>query len=162
MSKQSRSLDLFEGILIGIYGNWIISLVDKVNLDQWYKPIAVIVSFICLILFFLVRVFKPELMLENRVLLLYLGHAFGIAWSLDYTVHNALFLGVGAILFIAIYKIDMERVILITKEKWDRKIRKSKKMLAEIKKKIAELEEENKRLEKEIAERKKRLSSKGG
>jgi len=66
---KREDLNLFEGIIIGLYGNWLISLIDKIDFEKITRlDIALqvanvgmlIVSFLFLILFFGYSIIKTR------------------------------------------------------------------------------------------------------
>jgi 4-amino-4-deoxy-L-arabinose transferase-like glycosyltransferase len=116
-------LNLFEGIVIGIYGNWLISFVDKISFTKalvigdtqyWlYQPIAVGFSFVCLLLLVGIGVLKEQLLTRGLIVMLAVGH-FAANWAAfyveGYTFSNGFFLAIGTLLFLLIYYSELFRL----------------------------------------------------
>jgi len=139
MSEQLRRLDLFEGILIGIYGNWLISLVEKITFTKvlvlfgfplwWYQPFCIVFSFVSLILLIGFGIFRPDYLRGKVgrfwVLVLSFGHIMGISLALRLEVEfvqNYFFFGVGGLFFLLIYGCELIRIKRISerrkRKKW--------------------------------------------
>lgn len=115
-------LALFEGIIIGIYGNWLISLIEKISFTtpliiagyslSWFQPFLIILSMACLISLIAIGIFRGELERRWEVVILAIGHFAPICASL-YTeglfLKDIFFLGIGGILFSMIYISELWR-----------------------------------------------------
>jgi len=85
-------LNLFEAVVFGLYGNWLISLlVDKISFQKyptgninvfgmWYQEMCVWLAFVCLILLFVFSIFRPDLINRKFLFILYAGHTLSI-WA---------------------------------------------------------------------------------
>jgi hypothetical protein len=115
-------LNLFEGIVIGIYGNWLISFVDKISFTKvlvigetqyWlYQPICIGFSFVCLLLLVGIGVLKEQLLTHGLVVMLAFGHLtanWATFYVEGYTFSNSFFLAIGALLFSLIYVSELVR-----------------------------------------------------
>lgn len=126
-------LSLFEGIVIGIYGNWLISFVDRISFTKalvigdtqyWlYQPIAVGFSFVCLLLLVGIGVLKEQLLTRGLIVILAVGH-FTANWAAfyveGYTFSNGFFLAIGTLLFLLIYTSELSRLREINRRKVQR------------------------------------------
>jgi len=115
-------LNLFEGIIIGIYGNWLISLLDKISFTKalvigetqfwYYQPFCIATSFVCLLLLVGIGVLKEQLLTRGLVVTLAFGHltANSAAFFVEgYTFSNSFFLAIGILLFWLIYTSELVR-----------------------------------------------------
>ena len=83
-------LNLFEAVVIGIYGNWLIDLLDKVIFEKeiwifgfYYQPLCMVTSLITLFFLFVYSIFAPELVTRRFGFILGYGHAIanlGAIW----------------------------------------------------------------------------------
>lgn len=113
-------INLFEGVVIGIYGNWLISLLDKISFEKkgqfagsWYQPLCIITSFSTILLLFAFSIFRPEFINKRMGFLLGFGHAvanIGALWVEGMTSKMWFFSLVGTFLFYIIFIIEMQRV----------------------------------------------------
>lgn len=123
MAENISRVNLFEGIIIGIYGNWLISFVDSIAFTKslyffghelwFYQPVCMIFSFVCLILLIAIGIFRAELLTRGLVVILAIGHFVGMWASLyveGFTFKNSFFLGIGGFLFLLIYSCELWRV----------------------------------------------------
>ena len=121
MGNNDR-MSLFEGIIIGIYGNWLISLIDKMSFNpalivggyslSWFQPFLIILSIACLISLIAIGIFGGKLETRWEVLILGLGHFAPICVSLyieGLILKDIFFLGIGGILFFMIYVSELWR-----------------------------------------------------
>jgi len=121
MADDERT-SLFEGITIGIYGNWLISLFDKVSFTApviiagyslyWFQPFLFVFSIACLILLIAIGIFGGKLETRWEVLILGLGHFAPICFSLyveGLILKDIFFLAIGGILFFMIYASELWR-----------------------------------------------------
>jgi len=121
MADDER-ISLFEGIIIGIYGNWLISLFDKISFTtpviisgyslSWFQPFLIGLSIACLILLIAIGIFGGKLETRWEVLMLGLGHFAPICFSLSVEgliLKDIFFLGIGGILFFMIYVSELWR-----------------------------------------------------
>jgi hypothetical protein len=115
-------LNLFEGIVIGIYGNWLISFLDKISFTKalvisstqiWlYQPFCIAFSFVCLLLLIGIGVLKEQLLTRGLVIMLAFGHlvANWAAFFVEgYTFSNIFFYAIGILLFSLIYISELVR-----------------------------------------------------
>ncbi len=115
-------VNLFEGIIIGIYGNWLISLIDKTSFTEtiiivgyslsWIQPFLIILSIACLILLIAIGIFGGRLETRWEVILLGLGHFAPVCISLyleGLLLKDMFFLLIGGILFFMIYVSELLR-----------------------------------------------------
>lgn len=84
MMQGLERVNIFEGVIIGLYGGWIISLVDKISFEKnvWflgllYQPLCMFISFLTLLLLFAYSLFAPRFMTRRRAFLLGFGHVMG-------------------------------------------------------------------------------------
>ena len=121
MGNNDR-LSLFEGIIIGIYGNWLISLIDKISFTtplvvagyslSWFQPFLVTLSIACLISLVAIGIFGGKLETRWEVVLLSVGHFAPICISLyveGLILKDMFFLGIGGILFFMVYTSELWR-----------------------------------------------------
>lgn len=84
MSRRSN-LDFVEGIIIGIYGNWLISLIDRIDFES-IQPLyfaILLVSFVAFVIYFIYLLSeKAEITSLRKNLLLTGFHYCG--WLLVY------------------------------------------------------------------------------
>ena len=129
--RNRERLILFEGILIGIYGNWLVSLLDRITFTKvlvvlgvalwFYQLFCVIISFTCLILMFAYRLFMTKKTLKSWDFAIFAsGHllcAFFALYiemlntSVSMLLHNVLFFIIGALLFFLIYICEIKLTI---------------------------------------------------
>jgi hypothetical protein len=122
-------LNLFEGIVIGIYGNWLISFLDKISFkalaigeaQYWsYQPFCIAFSFVCLLLLVGIGVLKEHLLTRGLIVILAVGHFLG-NWAAfyveGYTFSNGFFLAIGTLLFLLIYFSELVRLREIDRRK---------------------------------------------
>lgn len=112
---ESR-LALFEGIIIGIYGNWLISLIQLISFISpliILQSILTILSIICLIALLAIGIFGGRLETRVEVGILSCGHFIPICITLiieRLLIQDAFFLLIGAMLFVMIYYAEFKRV----------------------------------------------------
>jgi len=112
---ESR-LALFEGIIIGIYGNWLVSLIQIISFVSpliILQSILTIISLGSLIGLFAIGIFGGRLKSRIEVILLSFGHFLPICIVLimeRLLIKDAFFLMIGGILFIMIYYAEFKRV----------------------------------------------------
>jgi hypothetical protein len=115
--------NIFEALLFGIYGNWLIAFLDKVSFLRvpinlnifgfWYQSVCVGLAFFCLPLLFYISIFKSKETKRSFILVLYFGHLIGILGALfveQWTISLLAFYLIGAALFIVIYYIQIIRI----------------------------------------------------
>jgi hypothetical protein len=115
--------DLFEGIVIGIYGNWLISFIDKISFLRepivlgvvfiGYQIMAVGLSFATLLILFAFSMFRPDTVTRWFGFVLGVGHVVGIFGALfaeGFTISLTVFYCIGVILFLIIYTLELRRV----------------------------------------------------
>jgi hypothetical protein len=119
MSDSNENVALFEGIIIGLYGNWLISLIDKISFTQplrigglviqWFQPFLFLVSILSLIGLLAIGIFGGRLETRIEVLVLSIFHVFPIGLSFyleDLLLKDFFFLAIGGILFAIIYSTE--------------------------------------------------------
>lgn len=112
---ESR-LALFEGIIIGIYGNWLVSLIQIISFNSpviILQSILTIISLSCLIALLAIGIFGGRLESRVEVVTLSFGHFLPICITLiieRLLIQDAFFLMIGGILFIMIYYAEFKRV----------------------------------------------------
>lgn len=124
MSEDTLNrINLFEGVVFGVYGGWLISFIDKIsflkfplyyNIFSWaFQFACVVFSFLCLFLLFAFSIFRANLLSFGLGYVLYLGHEVGILGALyaeGLTVSNLAFFFLGLFLFGLIFVIESRRV----------------------------------------------------
>ena len=129
MAEAREGLALFEGIIMGIYGNWLISAVDKITFTNvliflgnplwWYQLVCMISSFASLIALLGLGVFRPRWLFRNRwvsrlyIAVLASGHLLFIYCALyveGFSFQNFLFFVIGCMLFFLIYISELRRL----------------------------------------------------
>ena len=116
-------INLFEVLLIAIYGSWLISLVDKISfskapigfLSGSYQILCISLSLFCLLLLFVYSIFSPNEVTPRLWFLLGVGHTAGnycAVWAEGFTRQNSAFLGIGTGIFLIIYSIERQRIRL--------------------------------------------------
>ena len=116
-------LNLFEALVFGIYGNWLISFLDKISFTKFpsifnifgegYQIVCVGLSFSCLLILFAYSIFRPNAATKWFIMILYLGHVVGIYGAFfveGLTIPNTVFLLIGFTLFAIIYLIELQRI----------------------------------------------------
>jgi len=122
MSENGENISLFEGIIIGLYGNWLISLIDKISFTQplrvgglsisWFQPFLFLVSILSLIGLIAVGIFGGRLETRKEVSILSIFHILPIGLSFyleDLLLKDLFFLSIGGILFAIIYSTEYLR-----------------------------------------------------
>ena len=120
MANKERlsRMNLFEGVVIGIYGNWLISFIDKISFEfavyqGLYQSLCVGGSFATLLMLFAFSIFRPALVTRRTGFILALGHAvgnYGALWAEGWTTKLHTFYWIGTFLFAIIYFIELQRV----------------------------------------------------
>jgi len=87
LQDERDRLNLFEGIVIGIYGNWLISLLDKITFTRvfvifgislgWLQPLSLFLSFFSLLILFSYSIFAPHVVTKKFWALVGIGHHVG-------------------------------------------------------------------------------------
>jgi hypothetical protein len=121
-------LNLFEAVVFGLYGGWLISFVDKISFSDkaissifliftassWaYQGVSVALSFFTLLLLFGFSMFKPNFMTRSWAFILGFGHSisnYGALWAEGLTIRLFMFWVIGTLLFCIIYAIELRRV----------------------------------------------------
>ena len=122
MSKQEQQLNrltIFEALVFGIYGNWLISLLDKVSFDKsvwifglWFQPFWILMSFFTIILLFFCSIYRPKFVTGNFGILLGFGHAasnYLVLWAEGIFIKLFFFYWIGTVLFFVLYPIELRR-----------------------------------------------------
>lgn len=118
-------MNLFEALVIGIYGNWLISFVDKIsflkfpislNVFSWgYQIVCVALSFATLLILFAYSIFAPNAVTRWFGPLLGFGHIvgnYGALYAEEFTMPLIVFFSIGVALFLVIYIIELRRIRL--------------------------------------------------
>ena len=114
--KNQERWFLFEGIIIGIYGNWLINLILLISFNSDFlviQTILICISFICLILLFALGIFGGRLETKFEVTILTIGHFIPICITLIVErlfFADIFYLFIGGILFFMIYYSEFIRV----------------------------------------------------
>jgi len=129
MTRRDRLL-LFEGIIIGIYGNWLISLIDKISFTKnliisgieipFVQPILILISFACLILLIAIEIFQPRLLTRWSVAIIANIHWVTYWFVLlgeDTAPKTIMFLLIGILLYMMIYFCEAYRAGRIERSK---------------------------------------------
>nr|KXH71744.1 MAG: hypothetical protein AM325_02600 [Candidatus Thorarchaeota archaeon SMTZ1-45] len=112
---RNEQLMLFEGIVIGIYGNWLITLIQQITFTAILVNLQIIltlVSLSSLIVLLAIGVFGGRLENHYVVLLLAFLHFIPICITLameSLLIPDAFFLVIGGILFSMIYMAEHTR-----------------------------------------------------
>ena len=107
---------LFEGIIIGIYGNWLVTLIQMISFTSnliILQSFLTLISLGSLIALLAVGIFGSRLESRFEVVFLSCGHFFPICITLmleRLLIQDAFFLMIGGILFIMIYFSEFKRV----------------------------------------------------
>ena len=130
MGNNNGQMILFQGIMIGIYGNWLMSLIEKISFTTplivgdyswtWFQPFLIILSLVCLISLIAIEVFGGKHETRLEIIILGLGHFAPICISLyaeDLILKDLFFLGIGGLLFFMIYTSELLRVRQIERNK---------------------------------------------
>jgi len=106
---------LFEGIIIGIYGNWLVSLIQIISFISpliILQSILTIISLSCLIALLAIGIFGGRLESRIEVVVFSCGHFLPICITLILErlfIQDAFFLLIGGMLFIMIYYAEFKR-----------------------------------------------------
>ena len=109
-------LVLFEGIIIGIYGNWLVSLIQMISFASVLiilQSILTLISLASLVALLAIGIFGSRLESRIEVVILSCGHFLPICATLmieRLLIQDAFFLMIGGILFIMIYYAEFKRV----------------------------------------------------
>jgi len=139
MGNNDDRMSLFEGIIIGIYGNWLISLIEKISFTTpliigdysltWFQPFLIILPLACLISLIALGIFGGKLETRLEVIILGLGHFAPICVSL-YTegliLKDYFFLGIGGLLFFMVYTSELWRARQMERTKARANVEKNK------------------------------------
>lgn len=109
------SISLFEGIIIGIYGNWLISAIILISFTSsvvWLQILLVSISILSLIALLWIGVIGGKLETRPEVIILAIGHYFPLCASLVIErrdVSDIFQLVIGGVLFAIIYYTEYVR-----------------------------------------------------
>lgn len=114
MQIRRLNLDVLEGIIIGIYGNWLISLIDKINFET-LSPLYIVFLFISFTVFawlFIWTIVKGHPISFGKTIVVLAVH-FSF-WFIPYTfqgvsIEKLFFSFVGATFFLALFVAEMAR-----------------------------------------------------
>jgi hypothetical protein len=114
--EMRRNLDLYEGIIIGIYGNFLIAIIDKINLQtiSHFNLALLFVSYLAFIVYFIYQISAEHPMTTFKMNLLLIGFHYG-GWLSAYllqgiTTERAFFSFVGVLLFGALIYAEKRRM----------------------------------------------------
>jgi len=131
LEEMLNRLNLFEAVIFGLYGGWLISLVDKISFSDrivgffftvlgtpsWvYQGSCLGLSFVTLLLLFGFSMFKPNFMTRRMAFVLGFGHIAGnyaVLWAEGLTSRLVIFWAIGTCLFFIIYAIELRRVRIV-------------------------------------------------
>ncbi|MBY8999947.1 MAG: hypothetical protein KGD64_03450 [Candidatus Heimdallarchaeota archaeon] len=108
-------ISLFEGIIIGIYGNWLISTILIISFSSvifWLQICLVLLSIASLVALLWIGIVGGKLDTSLEVILLAIGHYIPLAASLIIerrAIGDIFHLIVGALLFAVIYYTEYVR-----------------------------------------------------
>jgi hypothetical protein len=113
--EMRRNLDLYEGIIIGIYGNFLIALVDKIDFGAipLFDTALLFVSYLAFIIYFIYQISAEHPMTAFWMNILLLAfHYYG--WLSAYliqgiTIERVFFSFVGVLLFGALFSAERKR-----------------------------------------------------
>jgi hypothetical membrane protein len=114
-ATRNEQLMLFEGIVLGIYGNWLVTLIQLVSFTATLIAIQValsLVSLVSLIALLAIGVFGGKLENHYVVLMLAFLHFIPLCITLAMErllIQDAFFLMIGGILFSMIYMAEHTR-----------------------------------------------------
>jgi hypothetical protein len=118
-NKQSLSsspeLILFEGIIIGIYGNWLITLIQLISFTTAYilfQIVLTIISLVSLIFLLAIGIFGGRLETRLETTFLAFGHFLPICITFaieGLLIQDTFFLTIGGILFFMIFYAEYQR-----------------------------------------------------
>lgn len=122
--QRLKRLDLFEVVVFGLYGNWLITfLSDKISFEKfpiglnvfgsWYQDVCVGLAFGCLLLLFGLSVFRPDLTRWWSLFIIYMGHTASIFMAFvveGMTKSNLIFMAIGLVLFYLTFIIELRRI----------------------------------------------------
>jgi len=120
--QQLNRLTIFEALVLGIYGNWLISLLDKVSFEKsvwifgiWYQSLCISLSFLTLIVLVGYSIFAPMFLTTRFGFILGFGHVagnYGALWAEGFTWFTHFFFWLGTFLFLGIYIIELRRAAI--------------------------------------------------
>jgi len=114
--EAGNRLSLFEGVIIGIYGNWLVTLIQIIS---FISPLIIIqiiltmVSLLSLVALVAVGIYGGKLGNKLEVVMLSIGHFLPICITLileRLLVQDAFFLIVGGLIFFMIFYAEYIRV----------------------------------------------------
>lgn len=113
IEMRRLNLDFVEGIIIGVYGNWLISLIDKIDFEslQLLEYFLLLASFLAFILYFLLILDGRQIGSFYTNLLLIGIHYYGwlSVYLREITPEKILFSLVGLFLFFAMFVAERRR-----------------------------------------------------
>ena len=107
---------LFEGIIIGIYGNWLINLILLISFNSDFliiQTLLIVLSFVSLILLLAFGIFSGRLETKFEVIILTFGHFIPICITLIIErlfFPDIFYLFIGGILFFIIFYSEFTRL----------------------------------------------------
>lgn len=121
--EMLNRMNLFEVLVIGIYGNWLISFIDKISflkepvvlgvIFSGYQVWCVGLSLATLLLLFAFSIFLPNAVTRWFGFILGIGHVvgnYGALFAEGFTMPLLVFYSIGVVLFLIIYTIELRRV----------------------------------------------------
>lgn len=113
-TRRTSNLDFLEGIIIGIYGNWLISLIDHIDFETIGSlSIVLPASFIVFIFLFIWKIVTRH-PISFGVTIIALAVHF-VCWvipyytSQEFSIHKFVFGTIGATLFLGLVFAEMAR-----------------------------------------------------
>lgn len=116
-SRRSKRSELLIGVFIGIYGNWLIAAVEKLNVNIWYSMMLFVLS-LAFLVFYFQEIFSSKRQWHkfwSRSTIL--GYTYGLLLTASLYLNGVMdsewfFVGVGFVFWIAL----MQAEILWSKE----------------------------------------------
>jgi hypothetical protein len=121
--EAENRLSLFEGVIIGIYGNWLVTLIQMISFISPFIIIQLLLTTISLLSFVAlvaVGIFGGKLGNKYEVVILSIGHFLPNCITLimeRLLVQDAFFLFVGGLIFYMIFHAEYVRVHKYTLKK---------------------------------------------
>ena len=115
-NEAENRLSLFEGVIIGIYGNWLVTLIQMIS---FISPLIIIqtilatISLLSLVALVAVGIFGGKLGNKFEVVILSIGHFLPICITLimeRLLIQDAFFLFVGGLIFFMLFYAEYVRV----------------------------------------------------
>jgi hypothetical membrane protein len=127
-AQRSEQLMLFEGIVIGIYGNWLVSLIQMMTYTGslvFLQAALTLISLLSLVALLAIGVFGGRLENHYIVLILTFLHYLPLCAALaieGLALQDAFFLVIGGILFSMIYMAEYTRAKFVERARRDHSV----------------------------------------